>query len=493
MSNIKNLAGQTAVYGLSSIAGRFINYLLVPLFTRVFTQAEYGINAEFYAYISFFNILLTHGMETAFFRFAQENNSKKVYAQAFISICGASSFFFLLVLLGGNYISNQIGYGLHPEYLKYAAGILILDALAAIPFALLREQKKALRFAVIKNLNIFINVGINLYFLVFCPWINSAYQITLPFALVNPGIEVVFIANLTASLLTLVFLFAELRQISFVFDKQLWHQMIAYALPMIWVGLAGMVNETLDRAILRYVWPDPIEAQQMNGIYSANYKLSIIITLFIQAYKFAAEPFFFAHAKQTDKRTLYAEVMNYFAWICLFIFIVITSFLHYFKAFIGPDFHEGLKVVPILLWANIFLGLYYNVSIWYKLSDQTKRGALISFMGAIITIVLNLVLIPILGYEGCAWTTFVCYLFMLVVGYSWGQKYYPIPYNIQRIGLYAVSAIVIFIFLNAVSLQIEPSSFAGLIIRLVALALFAILGIKMEFKNFVKSKNGSKS
>jgi O-antigen/teichoic acid export membrane protein len=491
VSTIKKLAGQTAVYGLSSIAGRFINYLLVPLFTRVFTQAEYGINAEFYAYISFLNILLTHGMETAFFRFAQENNSRKVYAQAFISIFGASSFFFLLVLLGGNFISNQIGYGLHPEYLTYAAGILILDALAAIPFALLREQKKALRFAVIKNLNIFINVGINLYLLVFCPWFANVYKISPPFAIINPGIEVVFIANLIASLVTLILLFPELRQISFVFDKQLWQQMMVYAIPMIWVGFAGMINETLDRALLRYVWPDPIEAQQMNGIYSANYKLSIIITLFIQAYKFAAEPFFFAHAKQTDKRSLYAEVMNYFTWICLFIFILVSSFLHYFKSFIGPDFHEGLKVVPILLWANIFLGLYYNVSIWYKLSNQTKKGALISLIGAGITIVLNLILIPILGYEGCAWTTFICYLTMLVIGYYWGQKYYPIPYNIKRIALYALSAILIYIFITYVSLQIEPNSFLGFAIRLVALFLFAGLGLKMEFKNLVASKNGA--
>jgi O-antigen/teichoic acid export membrane protein len=327
--------------------------------------------------------------------------------------------------------------------------------------------------------------------LVFCPWFSNVYKIIPPFAIINPGIEVVFIANLIASLVTLILLFAELRQISFVFDKELWQQMMVYAIPMIWVGLAGMVNETLDRALLRFVWPDPIEAQQMNGIYSANYKLSIIITLFIQAYKFAAEPFFFAHAKQTDKRSLYAEVMNYFAWICLFIFILISSFLHYFKSFIGPDFHEGLKVVPILLWANIFLGLYYNVSIWYKLSNQTKKGALISLIGAGITIVLNLILIPILGYEGCAWTTFICYLTMLVIGYYWGQKYYPIPYNIKRIGLYVFTAILIYIIITYVSLQIEPNSFLGFAIRLVALFLFVGLGLKMEFKNLVASKNGA--
>ncbi len=483
MSNLKKLAGQTAVYGLSTIAGRFLNYLLVPIYTRVFSQVEYGINSEFYAYISFFNIIITHGMETAFFRYAEKENSKQVFANSLISVLGVSSIFALIFIGFGSQIANFIGYGDHPEYIYYSVGILCFDSLCAIPFALLRQQNKPLRFALIKNLNILVNILLNIYFLVIGPYVQSKHGIILPLYYPELGISNVFLANLIASLVTLIPLMKELSGITLGFDYAQWQGMIKYAIPMVWVGLAGMVNETLSRAILRYVWPDPEQAKAMNGIFSANYKLSIIITLFIQAYKFAAEPFFFAHSKTTEKRDLYANVMNYFLWICLFVFLLVMLFLDYFKLFIDEKFREGLTIVPILLFANIFLGVYYNVSIWYKLTDQTKKGSIISAIGAVITIGLNLLWIPKFGYVGCAWATFVCYFTMMVIGYLWGQKYYPVPYNLQRALLYLITTLAFYFLATLLdSHAVLPTLFNNLF-KGGLLGLFILLGYFQERKS----------
>ncbi len=483
MSAIKKLVGDTAIYGLSSIVGRLINYLLVPVLTRVFSQAEFGANAEFYGYISFINIILTHGMETTFFKFSQDSGQKQVYANAFFSVAFISLLFGLLILFFGNTISKAIGFGNNPEFLYFSAGILITDALAAIPFALLRQQNSALKFAVVKNLNILLNILITLYLLVAGPYCKSHFGINLIFWKEGLGINAVFMANLVASTFTLLFLVKEIKLVGLRFDPNLYAKMISYATPMIWVGLAGMVNETLDRIIIKFLWHNPIEAMSMNGIYSANYKLSIIITLFIQAYKYAAEPFFFAHAKQTDKRELYAEVMNYFAWLCMFIFLVVTFYLNVFKTFIGPRFHEGLFIVPILLWANIFLGMYYNVSIWYKLTDQTKKGAQISMIGAAITVLLNILLVPIYGYLGCAITTFICYLTMLIIGYVWGQKYFPVPYNLGRILTYAVISVSFYFLVRWTDTNLEIKPLVNGLIRIVLLFGFVLVAYTFEKKS----------
>jgi len=483
LSTLKKLARQTAIYGLSTIAGRFFYFLLVPLYTRVFTQIEYGINTEFYAYMSFFNILLTHGMETAFFRFAEKENSKKVFANALISVLGVAGVFVLLFLGFGQQIASFIGYGNNPEYVYFTVGILFFDSISAIPFALLRFQNRPVRFALIKNTNILLLILLNLYFLILGPYWQQTYGTLLPFYVPGMGITSVFLSNLVASIVTTVLLSRELLGIGFGFNYQQWQRMFSYAVPMIWVGFAGMINETLDRAMLRYVLPNGDEARAMNGIYGANYKLSIIITLFIQAFKFAAEPFFFAHSKTTEKRDLYPKVMNYFIWICLFVFMLVVFFLHYFKIFIDEKFYEGLVVVPILLFANIFLGIYYNVSIWYKLSDQTKKGAQISMMGAAITIGLNLLLIPKYGYVGCAWTTFVCYLFMMIIGYLWGQKYYPIPYSLGRAFTYLMVTLGFYVLVHISLLWVEAHSFVGFLIRTSLLLAFVALGYFLEQKN----------
>ncbi len=485
LSTVKKLAGQTAVYGLSTIAGRFFYFLLVPIYTRVFTQVEYGINTEFYAYMSFFNILLTHGMETAFFRFADKDNNKQVFANALVSVLGVSGIFAVLFVGFGQQIANGIGYGDHPEYLYYCVGILFFDSICAIPFALLRQQGRPIRFAVFKNINIFCNILLNLYFLLLAPYWHQKHGFILPFYKPGLGIESIFMANLFASVLTSVLLTKELMGITFGFQYEQWKTMMKYAIPMIWVGLAGMVNETLSRAMLRYIWPDPEQAKAMNGIFGANYKLSIIITLFIQAYKFAAEPFFFNHAKTTEKRDLYATVMNYFIWICLFVFLLVMLFLHYLKYFIGERFFEGLGVVPVLLFANIFLGIYYNVSIWYKLSDQTNKGAIISLIGALLTIGLNIAFIPAYGYVGCAWATFICYFTMMVIGYLWGQKYYPIPYNLGRAGLYLIVTLLFYGLALLSENWMEANTLISNTLRATMLVSFIALGYLLERKKIL--------
>ncbi|MCC6684351.1 MAG: oligosaccharide flippase family protein [Bacteroidia bacterium] len=482
MSALKKLASQTVVYGASHILGRLVNYLLVPLQTRVFNPNEYGTINEFYSYVTFFIVLLTYGMETAFFRFAsKEPNNPKVYSTALISLIGSSLLFVGLISLFAQPVAGAIHYEHHPEYVIYFACILSLDALASVPFAYLRQQSKPLRFALVKNTNILINILLNLYFLLLCPYMQQTRGLSLPFYSGQIGVGYVFISNLVASALTLPLLFKEIRLVSNGFDATTWKQMLAYGVPLLILGLGGMINETLDRAIMKYLLPDMNEGLRQVGIYGANYKLSILITMFIQAYRYAAEPFFFSHAANEDSRKVYARVMNYFIIICLFIFLLVTLYVDVFKYFIGPDFWEGLKVVPVLLMANVCLGVYFNLSIWYKLSDQTNKGAIISILGAIITIVLNIWWIPLYGYVGSAWATFICYFAMMLISYVWGQKAYPIPYQTGRIAAYTILALLLF-FLHG-QLHNRLSDSAGHLLSGVMLLAFAGAALLFERKN----------
>ncbi len=433
MSQIKKLASQTAIYGLSTILGRLLNYLLVPLHTRVFGTADYGVVSELYAYSSFFIVTLTYGMETAFFRFSQDEEKKDtVFSTAFLSISVTSLIFMLCMGVFAQPVANAIRYPDHPEYIIYFALILGLDAIASIPFALLRGQSRPAKFAIVKNVNIVSNILLNLYFLMLCPYILRESNISLPFYRENIGVGYIFISNLAASIITLPLLSKEILCIKKGFNAALWRKMVAYGLPLLVVGLGGMVNETLDRAIMKYLLPAGKGTLSQVGIYGANYKLSILMSLFIQAFRFAAEPFFFSHAKTSDKKAIYAQVMDYFVIVCLGIFLLVTLYIDVFKYFIGKPFYEGLKVVPILLLANLCLGIYYNLSIWYKLSDQTRKGAMISLVGAGITIGLNIWWIPVFGYAGSAWATFICYFSMMLICYFMGMKYYPIPYHVKR-------------------------------------------------------------
>ena len=450
----KKLASQTAIYGLSSVVGRLLNYLLVPLYTRYFLPEEYGVVTELYAYVAFLVIILTYGLETAFFRFSQkEKNNRVVYSTSLISLFITSILFIVLMFLFSENISTTIGYPQNKEYIKWFAIIIGLDAISSISFAKLRALNKATRFALIRLVNIFVNIGLNLFFIIYCPYViennlqslnfvNSVYSASV-------GVGYIFIANLIASIVTIIMLLPEMINSVWIFDKRLWKKMMVYAAPLLIAGLAGMTNETIDRILLKYLLPENLNAAREIGLYGAFYKLSVIMILFIQTFRFAAEPFFFAQEKEVNSRKIYADVMKYFVIVISLIFLLVTTFYDFFIKFLGSDYHDdrGFVVVSILLLANFFLGVYYNLSIWYKLTEKTIYGAYLAIFGAIITIILNFSLIPVIGFVGSAIATLACYFSMVVISYILAKKYFPIPYNFSRIFLYFFLMIGIYFLL----------------------------------------------
>jgi O-antigen/teichoic acid export membrane protein len=423
-------------------------------------------------------------METAFFRFSQKHdNPAQVYSTALTSLISSSLFFGLLFGVFSPQIASVINVPEHPEYVVYFTAIIALDAISAVPFAYLRQQNKALKFAIVKNINIFTNILLNLYFLLLCPYVQKDYGTLLPLYNGSVNIGYIFLANLIASIVTIPLLWKEILAIrNASFNKTLWREMLVYGLPLMVVGFAGMINETLDRIIISYVYTDVQEGLRATGIYGANYKLSILMSLFIQAFRYAAEPFFFNHAKDNDKRHIYATVMNYFTLVCLVLFLTVTLYIDMFKHFINNRYWEGLHVVPVLLLANMFLGMYYNLSIWYKLSDNTNKGAMISTTGAVITILANIILVPLLGYTGSAWATLICYVSMAIICYVMGAKYYPIPYQVGRLLGYIGFALVLFLGSNYL-----PISDGILKYSLNALLLFLFIGVTVfsERKNTI--------
>ena len=430
---LKKLVSQTAIYGLSSIFGRFLNYLLVPLYTYYFTATEYGVVSEFYAYSGFLSVFLLLGFETGYFRFRSDNDKAYSTALSFILLLNLS--IFALLTTFNSTISGALHYATHSEYILYFALILTFDAIAALPFAKLRAENKALRFASIKIFEILLTVVLSLFFIVLCPklqaqnveWLRYVYQPEI-------GVGYIFLANLIASGSKFLFLMPQLKGINAGFDWQLFKRMARYSLPIVVIGFAGIINEMLDRALLKYLLPyDTATNLAQLGIYSACYKLSILMTLFIQAFRYAAEPFFFSYAKNSDAKIIYARVLHYFTIFCVFIFLLVTLYLDFFKYFIGEEFRAGLHVVPILLLANLFLGIYINLSIWYKLSDKTLMGAGVSLFGAGLTIVLNLYWIPKFGYTGSAYATLACYAAMAMLSYFLGQKFYRVDYDVKSV------------------------------------------------------------
>lgn len=489
MSILRKLAAQTAIYGLSSIFGRFLNYLLVPLYTYYFSAEEYGVVSEFYAYAGFFSVLLLLGFETGYFRFRDQAHPERdvTYSTALIFVTGVNLVFFSVLLSVNSQLSSALNYAEHPEYVLCFSLILIFDALAAIPFARLRAENKALRFASLKLLEIFITVVLSLFFIVYCPkalaadphsWVTQVYCPEI-------GVAYIFIANLLASAAKFLLLLPQLAGIRWGFDGPLFKKMLRYCLPMVVIGFAGIVNEMLDRALLKYLLPyDSQTNMRMLGIYGACYKLSIMMSLFIQAFRFAAEPFFFSYADKNDARQIYAVILNYFVIFCVFIFLVITLFLDFFQYFVGAEFREGIAVVPILLLANLALGIYVNLSIWYKLTDRTLTGATVSLLGAGLTIVLNIYWIPRYGYLGSAWATLACYLMMALLSYGLGRIFYPVAYDVLRIVGYIALGIGLFFsqrFLPQYLLwQPQLLSIALLTLYVLVVALFEIRKFKQQ-------------
>lgn len=442
---------------MSSIVGRLLNYLLVPMYTRIFLPEVYGIVTEMYAYVTFLLILLTYGMETGFFRFAQD---KSIFDKAYTSILTAlgvsSTLFIVLLLIFVKPLAGVMQYQTHPEYIMWMGIIVAVDAFVSIPFAKLRLQNKALKFATIKLINIGVTIGLNLYFLILCPKIavSHPHSMLLSVYSSNIGVGYVFISNLIANVLTLLMLLPEIFNVKFNFDKVLLKKIIIYSLPLLVAGFAGMINETLDRAILKYLTPESMNPMEQLGIYGANYKLAILMTLFIQMFRYAAEPFFFSNKNEANAKELYAKATKYFIICGLLIFLGVMLYIDFIKYFIDKNYYEGLKVVPILLLANLFLGIFFNFSIWYKLNDMTKYGAYLAIFGAIITIVLNIVLVPVFGYVGSAWATLICYFCMMVLSFYLGQKYYKVPYDLKNAGFYFLLALILYLL----SIFLRPDS-----------------------------------
>ncbi len=490
MNPLKKLASQTAIYGLPTIVGRLLNYLLTPLYTYNYAPGEFGVNTTAYAYVSFLLVFLTYGMETTLFRFSQtETDKAKVYTTSLLSLFFTSVLFIISASFFSVNIADAVKFTGHPEYVVWFAIIIGTDAFTAIPFAKLREQGKAKRFATIKAISIGVNIGLNLFFILFCKHVyDSPNSIFKPFVdyVYSPkiGIGYIFISNLMASLITLVLLTPEIVRVRYVFDSKLWKLMMRYSLPLLVAGLAGMVNETLDRILLSHLLPKET-AMIQTGIYGACYKISIIMTIFVQTFRFAAEPFFFNHSKEKDSKKTYAEVMNYFVIVCTLIFLGTMMNIDWIQYFVGAKFREGLAVVPILLLANMFLGIFFNQSIWYKLTGQTHYGALLTIFGAIITVVLNIYWIPRIGYMGSAWATLICYASMMVASYFLGNKHYNVNYDLKRV----LGYIALSVFLYFISTFIHTnSSVINLVLNNFILISFCLVVWKFESKKLMPIK-----
>lgn len=446
---LRQLAKQTAVYGLSSMVGRLLNYLLVPFYTRIFTNpADYGIVTELYAYATFLMIVFTYGMESAFFRFSsnQENtlSSRKVYSNGLYSLLISSLFMGGAIWLLMPWIAPALGYRNQEIYLQIMLLILVTDAISAMPFARLRQEEKALQYAGLKLINIFLNIGLNLFFLVWWPHYQEGRFFLQEFLNIQSQTDAVlyiFLANLIANGLTALMLLPLWKKPDL--DFRILKKMLKYGWPLMIAGLAGMVNETLDRLLLKQLVVSPSESEKLQqlGIYGAVYKLAMLMTLFIQTYRMAAEPYFFKQLNSDQPQLRYASIMNYFSMVLIAIFLVVAIGLEWFGLFIGEPYREGLSVVPILLLANLFLGLYVNLSVWFKLTDKTQYALLFTGLGAGITILGNMILVPRMGYEGAAWATLICYFTMAVSVYWMGQKHYPIPYSTGKIVFWLCAAV----------------------------------------------------
>jgi O-antigen/teichoic acid export membrane protein len=436
-------------YGLSSIAARFISYLLTPYLTLKLTEAAYGEQAIVYSFIPFLNVIVTHGMETAYFRFGTKENEEKIYHTSSFSMIMVTALVITCLLIWGAPIANLLQINLHPEYIKLVAWVVALDALTTIPFSRLRLEGRPKKYAFIKVGGILINIFATYSLISILPQYATTHPGSFMAGWYKPGFEVgyILIANVLQNIFVLILLQKEIRALRFNIDYKLWAQMMLYALPLVLVGFGGMINETMDRIMLGW-WANggsPEANKALVGTYSACYKLAILITISIQAFRMGAEPFFFKQAQSDNAQKTYARVMKFFVITLCIMFLGVVLYLDIWKLFIrNPNMYIGLRVVPILLMANMFLGIYYNLSIWYKLSNKTMAGAWITLLGAVITIIINYLLIPRYGYMASAWATFCCYGTMMIVSYKWGQKVYYIPYATKKLIAYFVIALLLY-------------------------------------------------
>ena len=429
MANFKALAKDTAIYGLSSIVGRFLNYLLVPLYTHYMPKdsGDYGVSTNMYAYTALILVILTFGMETTLFRFANDERFKPdtVFSTAMVGVVALTGLFVMLIFSFITPISETLGYAENPDYIMMMTAVVALDALQALPFCYLRFQKRAIRFASLKMLFILLNIGLNVFYFMYLGKTSVFY---------------VFFINLLCTAFISIFFIPDLLRVEFFFNRWLFRKMFSYSWPILVLGIAGILNQVADKIIFPLVYPDEAQANVQLGIYGSCVKIAMIMAMITQAFRYAYEPIVFAKSKDSDKTEYYASAMKYFIIFTLLAFLVVMGWMPVLKYIIGADYREGLGVVPIVMMAEIFMGIYFNLSFWYKLIDKTIYGAWFSLAGCIVLFAVNFIFIPRIGYWACAWGGFAGYFTAMTLSYFVGQKKNPIPYPVKDITTYFIAA-----------------------------------------------------
>lgn len=481
MAGVKSLAKDTAIYGLSSIIGKFLNWCLTPLYTYLLMPEEYGIIVNLYAWIGLMLVLLTYGLETGFFRFANDpdkGDSQTVYSTCMTSTGITTSLFLVLVFSFLRPLADVLQSGAHPEYIALIAVIIALDVFSALPFAYLRYRLRPLQFAMLKLLNIGFTIAFNIFFLVICPkiyiahpeWIGWFYDPTY-------GVGYILVSNALTSGIILLMLFPEIFRIQWHFDFKLLRQILHYSFPLLILGLAGMLNQNFDKILYTYLIPDATEASHQLGIYGANAKIAVVMIMFTQAFRYAYEPFIFARTKGEDKRITYALAMKFFIIVDLLIFLGVMFYLDIIRYFIDPRYFEGLKVVPIIMMAELFSGIFFNLSLWYKLTDRTQWGVYFSLIGLVIIVAANVIFVPHFGYVACAWAAFACYFAMMFFSWLIGQKYYPINYDLKAIAKYTGLALLLYVIGTWITIDNLP---LRLVFRTGLLIVYLVYLIKKD-------------
>ena len=487
MSKVKQLAKETAIYGVSSIVGRFLNWLLVPLYTKKLVEvADYGIVTNLYAWTALLIIVLTYGMETSFFRYTGKdgNDSKKVYGTSLTALFSTSALFAIAMVFFRNEVATFLGYKELGHIIALMSVLVAMDAFLCIPFARLRIDKRPIKFAVLKLINVFINIGANLFLILLCPYLLSKNPDAawLSFYDFDKQIDYIIIANFISSLAMMILLAPDYLKVRWGFDKQIFIKMLKYALPILVVGIAGVINQSGDKILYPFLVENKDVAQVELGIYGANYKVAIIMVMFIQAFRFAFEPFIFSqNGGKKDEKT-YADVMKYFVIFCMLIFLGVTLYIDIVKVLIAPEYYVGLKVVPIVLFAHFFFGIFFNLSLWYKLTDRTQYGAYMALFGAAITIAINIIFVPRFGYMASALANLICYTSMMLTSYTLMQKFYPIKYDLKKITIY-ISVGLIFYFIK--KNIILNSDILNYLVSTILLCTYITMCIAME-KDFKK-------
>lgn len=486
MSGIKKLAQQTIWYGASTILSRMLGYLLTPLLTSLFVASDFGKITTLFTIAAFLNIIFSFGMETTYFRFLTDRDEKNVFNTAFTTILLTTVFFSTILFFLVQPLSRLIELPEHPEYIYWVLLIVILDNLAVLPFARLRYSGRPVKFAIVKVLNILMQIGLVFFFLVFCKQ-SAPDSFWSQWYHPSVGVGYVILANLFASAFTFLLLSREWIGYRPSVSKALWGKMLHYTLPLLIVGFGGMVNDLIDRLMILRFYPGTVsERYTLSGIYSANYKLAIVIALFIQAFRMGAEPFFFKQSTSANAPQLYARVMKFFVITCCVCFLSVVLFLDAWKFFMGnkhPEYWTGLQVVPILMLAKIFLGIYYNLSVWYKITNRNNTGAWITLGGVVVTVAVNYWLIPIWGYYGCGIATVACYGGMMTASYLSGQRYFPVPYDLKRIFGYILCCIILFA-IHQYFLLFIPQLWIRFAIGFLFLGTFGWWVLKMEKEEF---------